>query len=377
MNSRQYSHILVVGLGLIGASFAAAVKEHCPEYTIAGCDTDPHAREIAQARGWVDTACDDAEPAFTEALSGSDLVVLATPASATLRYLDKIADARFQGIVTDTASTKSGVCEHAESVLEDPSTFIPGHPMAGSEKNGIDAARPGLFEGCHWILCPDEQTGADAFSALHDLLTSIRARVISLPREEHDNAVAIVSHVPHIVASSLVELACEHADEQETLFKLAAGGFRDSTRIAAGSADLWTGISFDNRKALADGLREMQSILGRFQTALDEGDRASFSDLLESASKARRSLPAKWVPATDSLMEVRIPMENRSGVVAEVTTLASKAGCNIMSIAIDHLTAHSAVLSMIFTDEGDVGRFSTELVKAGFKVSMAPLTHKE
>ena len=135
-----------------------------------------------------------------------------------------------------------------------------------------------------------------------------------------------------MIAASLMQLASNHADDSQSLMRLAAGGFKDTTRIAAGSPKLWCGIAFDNAEALADGLEEMRSIIGRFAEALESGNREEFTALLQLASDARRSLPAAWVPSTDKLLEVRIPMINRNGVVAEVTTIASAAGCNIQSI---------------------------------------------
>ena len=249
--------------------------------------------------------------------------------------------------------------------------------MAGSEKNGIDGARADLFQGAHWILCPDAATPAEHFPRLHELVTSLGARVIALPREDHDEAVAVVSHVPHIMASSLVQLACRHADDQQALMRLAAGGFKDTTRIAAGSPELWCGIAFDNAAALGEGLAEVQGIIGSFAEALASGDRARMTALLAEAAEARRALPAAWVPSTEKLLEVRIPMEDRTGVVAEVTTIASSVGCNIQSIEIDHITADSAVLSLVLTDEGDVGQLSAQLINAGFSVSFSPLSAKE
>lgn len=249
--------------------------------------------------------------------------------------------------------------------------------MAGSEKSGVTGSRDNLFENAHWVLCPDEHTSPDAFAALHEVLTALGARVVSLTREGHDEAVAIISHVPHFVASSLVELAVRHAGDQEALFRLAAGGFKDSTRIAAGSPALWTGIAFENPEAITRGLEEMQEILSQYAKALAGADRAGFTALLDRAANARKALPAKWIPATEDLLEVRIPLTNRTGVVAEVTTIASQVGCNIQSIEIDHITSSSAVLVLILTDEGDIGKLSTQLIKAGFTISFHPLSSKE
>ena len=373
-----FDAVAIVGLGLIGASLAAAVTEAFPDARVVGVDVDPHAREVAAERGWVAAAFgpDDAE--LAEFVQGPcDLVVIATPVACVDDYFRRLGAWGFGGVVTDTISTKAHILEAAAALLPEPRNYVPGHPMTGSEQNGVDGARPDLFKGANWILCPDADTVPEHFQRLHELITGMEARVVSLRREEHDRAVAIVSHVPHMVAASLVELASRHADDTQSLMRLAAGGFKDTTRVAAGSPKLWCGIAFDNAAALSGGLREMQGIIASFADALEAGDRAAFTELLAGAAEARRALPAAWVPSTDNLLEVRIPMVNRTGVVAEVTTIASSVGCNIQSIEIDHVSEGNAVLSLILTDEGDVGQLSLQLIKAGFSVSFCPLLVKE
>ncbi|MBU5404616.1 prephenate dehydrogenase/arogenate dehydrogenase family protein [Paraeggerthella hongkongensis] len=373
-----FDRVAVVGFGLVGASFAAAFRSAHPDARVLAVDVDQRTLAQALERGWATEGALPADPAFRRFVDeGCDLVVLATPVGAVEAYLKDLAAWDFQGIVTDTASTKSRIVELACAHLAHPENYVPGHPMAGSEKNGIEGARADLFKGAHWILCPDANTPAEHFPRLHELITSLGARVIVLPREDHDEAVAVVSHVPHIVASSLMQLASRHADDQQALMRLAAGGFKDSTRIAAGSPELWCGIAFDNKDALVDGLSEMQEIIASFSGALESGNRAQLTDLLASAAEARRALPVAWVPSTERLLEVRIPMENRTGVVAEVTTVTSSVGCNIQSIEIDHVTEDSAVLSLVLTDEGDVGQLSAQLINAGFSVSFSPLAAKE
>ncbi|MDB1801738.1 prephenate dehydrogenase/arogenate dehydrogenase family protein [Eggerthella lenta] len=373
-----FRRIAVVGFGLVGASFAAAVRAAYPDTWVLAVDIDERTLAEAVERGWATDGALPDDPAFERFVGdGCDLVVLATPVGAAERYFEDLARWDYRGIVTDTASTKARITALAERVLPHPENFVPGHPMAGSEVNGIEGARPDLFKGAHWILCPDADTPAEHFPRLHELVTSIGARVIALPREDHDEAVAVVSHVPHIMASSLVQLASRHADDQQALMRLAAGGFKDSTRIAAGSPELWCGIAFDNKDALSDGLDEIQGIIGAFADALASDDRAALTALLADAAAARRALPAAWVPSTERLLEVRIPMEDRPGVVAEVTTVTSSVGCNIQSIEIDHVTEDSAVLSLVLTDEGDIGQLSAQLINAGFSVSFSPLTAKE
>ena len=373
-----FRRIAVVGFGLVGASFAAAVRAAYPDTRVLSVDIDERTLAEAVERGWATDGALPDDPAFERFVGdGCDLVVLATPVGAAERYFEDLARWDYRGIVTDTASTKARITALAERVLPHPENFVPGHPMAGSEVNGIEGARPDLFKGAHWILCPDADTPAEHFPRLHELVTSIGARVIALPREDHDEAVAVVSHVPHIMASSLVQLASRHADDQQALMRLAAGGFKDSTRIAAGSPELWCGIAFDNKDALSDGLDEIRGIIGAFADALASDDRAALTALLADAAAARRALPVAWVPSTERLLEVRIPMEDRPGVVAEVTTVTSSVGCNIQSIEIDHVTEDSAVLSLVLTDEGDIGQLSAQLINAGFSVSFSPLTAKE
>ena len=377
-SAAPFSAIAVVGLGLIGASLAATLAEKMPGATVFGVDTDAATREAALTRGWVAAASAPDDDAFRDFIQGPcELVVIATPVAAVDDYLARLRDWGFRGVVTDTISTKGHILAAAAEMLPAPERYVPGHPMAGSEQNGIAGARADLFEGANWILCPDEATIPEDFQRLHELVTGISARVVSLRREEHDQALAIVSHVPHMVASSLMQLANAHADDSRSIMRLAAGGFKDSTRIAAGSPKLWCGIAFDNAEALRSGLDEMAGILGSFSEALAAGDRDTFTRLLAEAADARRALPAAWVPSTEKLLEVRIPMVNRTGVVAEVTTIASSVGCNIQSIDIDHISEGNAVLSLILTDEGDIGQLSLQLINAGFSVSFSPLMPKE
>ena len=374
----MFTDACIIGLGLIGASIAGAVRKGWPSLHLIGVDSDERTREVALGKHLVDEVFADDCPQLAERLAADvDLVILAVPVDAAGGYLRLIADSGYAGVVTDTASTKGRISEMASGLLRHPGNFVPGHPMAGSEVNGIDGARDDLFQGAYWILCPDEGTPPEHIPALHEFVTGLGARVIVVPREEHDRAIAVVSHVPHFVAASLVTLAAQAADERQSIMRLAAGGFKDTTRIAAGSPELWCGIAFDNADQVKSGLAAMQGILGRFAGALDSGDRAGLTALLAHAAEVRRSLPVAWVPSSEKLLEVRVSMENRPGAVAEATAIASEAGCNIQSIEIDHLTEDRAFLVLVLTDEGDVGQLSAGLIGAGYAVSFSPLSPKE
>lgn len=155
--------------------------------------------------------------------------------------------------------------------------------------------------------------------------------------------------------------------------RLAAGGFKDTTRIAAGSADLWTGICLDNADALAEGLLELRDRLGGFESLVRTRDAAAIREWLERAAVVRRSLPAQWVPATTQLSEVAVPMLDRPGQVAEITAAATRAGCNIEGIDIDHQSEDTAVLVLVLTDEGDFSALMADLQSRGYDPRLRPL----
>jgi len=265
------------------------------------------------------------------------------------------------------ASTKSGIIEAAERWLGPNAAFVGGHPMAGSEQSGVRAASADLFKGAYYVLTPTASTDMNAYRRVHSYVTSLGARVISVDAHAHDEAVAIVSHVPHVTASALVELAKAHAGESDELLRLAAGGFKDTTRIAAGSPELWTGICLDNAHALAEGLDELRGVLSEFAAAVRERDAEAVHAWLARAADVRRTLPAQWVPATSNLTELLIPVVDRPGVISEVTTAVGRAGCNIEAIEIDHVSEDSAVLVLVLTDEGDLDRLLADLTGRGYE----------
>ena len=198
-----FASVAVIGLGLIGASLAAALADKMPSVRVFGVDTDPAACATAVERGWCAEAGGPDDAAFRAFVEGPcELVVIATPVAAVDDYLTRLRDWGYTGLVTDTISTKGHILAAAEELLPAPARYVPGHPMAGSEQSGIAGARADLFEGANWILCPDERTAPEDFQRMHELITGLDARVVSLRREEHDSAIAIVSHVPHMVASS-------------------------------------------------------------------------------------------------------------------------------------------------------------------------------
>ncbi len=380
----RFSTVCVIGVGLIGGSFAAACKRLDSTVRVFGIDTDPDTLAIALERGLIDEGATPADASASIWLgpegagSGAcDLVVLATPASSAEEWLRTLGLSRYGGVVTDVASTKRGVLAAAESYLGPPAAFVGGHPMAGSEASGVEAARADLFDGAYYVLTPAQDTDMDAYRRLHSFISALGARVISVDVAAHDEAVAIISHVPHVTASALVDLAKAHAGEGDELLRLAAGGFKDTTRIAAGSPDLWTGICLDNADALAKGIEELRKVLGDFARMVRERDAEAVRAWLAHAADVRRALPAQWVPATERLTEVIIPIIDRPGVVSEVTTAVGRAGCNIEAIEIDHQSEDRALLVLVLTDEGDIDRLVADLTARGYEPRVLPLEPSE
>ncbi len=361
---------MVVGLGLIGGSIAMAIKDANPAIEIVG--VAPRATTISKAvdSKIIDRGFESSDTLLDELLANNsiDLIILCMPPAYAEDYLLRISKSGFSGIITDTVSTKTQICEIADRVLADPSMFVPGHPMAGREVNGLAGATHGLFAGKYWILCPNAQTNYESFLALHSLVVSFGARCITIPREMHDKMVALISHVPHMVASALVELAANHTNQSEELFRIAAGGFRDSTRIAAGSPELWSDIAMSNRKQIASGLHEMVQILTKVEQMIEDDDEQSLKEFLTHTSDIRRRIPAAWSASSKRLLGLQISVRNYPGAIAEVTAIAGRMSCNIQSIDIEHITDNNAILELVLTDEGNQQGLLDALKAGGFSI---------
>ncbi len=371
----EFNTIVVIGIGLVGGSFAAAARALEPAPRVFGVDVDAGALAYALEHEILDEAAlpDDAVERGWFCDPEIDLIVLATPASVAEEWLEMLGKQGYEGVVTDVASTKGRIIAAAGELLGTSAVFVGGHPMAGSERSGVQAASPDLFHGAYYVLTPTRDTDVAAYQRLHSFVSRLGARIVSVDAGAHDGAVAIISHVPHVTAAALVDLAKSHAGASDELLRLAAGGFKDTTRIAAGSPDLWTGICLDNADALSVGIEELRRVLGEFERMVRERDADGVRAWLEHAAEVRRSLPAKWVPATEALTELLVPILDRPGVVSEVTAAVSRAGCNIESIEIDHQSEDSAVLVLVLTDEGDMTGVVTDLEDRGYHPRLQPL----
>jgi prephenate dehydrogenase len=262
--------IAVLGLGLIGGSLGLALQQAGIAKHIAGYDSNPETTKRALARGAITEMCNTAENAAQQA----DLVVLATPILAMPVLMKNIAPQLKPGVlVTDTASTKAQILTWAKTLLPANVVFVGGHPMAGREHSGIEAAEVGLFEGCSYCLIPAAQASPEGVEQLSEIVLRLGARPLVLDAERHDRLVAGISHLPFVLSSALVQCLGKEEDWQE-MTTLAAGGFRDMSRLAAGSPTMYRDICATNKEAILNWLDAMALQLDSIRSLIARDDDA-------------------------------------------------------------------------------------------------------
>ncbi|MDH4169958.1 MAG: prephenate dehydrogenase/arogenate dehydrogenase family protein [Acidimicrobiia bacterium] len=309
----------VIGTGLIGGSIGLALAQR--GWTVSAQDADPSRADRAVELGAAHQVGLDAD---------AEITFVATPVGVSVPAIHE-ALTHTSGLVTDVGSVKTVV-----SAAVRDRRFVAGHPMAGSELAGVDAASADLFDGALWVLCPTSATADErAFSAVRSVIADLGAEVVVLTPERHDELVAVVSHVPHLTAATLMTLAADRSVEQGTLLRLAAGGFRDMTRIAAGHPGIWPDICVANSDAITAVLDELILRLQRVRGEVANGDRAGLTSGLELARTARTNLPARGVHP-EELCEVRLAIPDRPGELARVVEIAGDADVNVYDIEIAH-----------------------------------------
>jgi prephenate dehydrogenase len=281
--------LALIGVGLIGGSAAIAWRRARVVNEVIGFDRDAAAAARAQALGAIDRAASSA----AEAVRGADLVLLAVPVGAMKETFAAIAAAvPAHAVITDVGSTKRSVIDAARVELGASSNisfrrFVPGHPIAGRELPGIEHADGALFDGKLYVSTPVEDTHEDAVAQVEGLWRAAGATVARMDADEHDRIFAAVSHLPHLLAFALVARIASEADGSRKL-EFAGAGFRDFTRIAASSPQMWRDISIANRAALGEELRGYRALLDELQRAVDAADAETIERVFDLASRARR-----------------------------------------------------------------------------------------
>jgi prephenate dehydrogenase len=280
--------LVVIGVGLIGASCALAVRRACAVGSIVGVGRSRSNLDRALRRGVIDQAVmldDD----WVHEVRSADFVLIAIPVAQYRETLTLLAPALGpQTIVTDTGSTKQDVVRTAREALNDRlPQFVPGHPIAGSERSGADAGDASLFVGRQVILTPLPETSSAALGRVVEFWTTCGARVGRLDPGRHDRVLAAVSHLPHLLAFALVAELASRKDSAE-YFSNAGSGFRDFTRIAGSSPEMWRDVALANRDALLTELTAYRSALDALMLSIEHGDRAALDTMLGRAANTRR-----------------------------------------------------------------------------------------
>jgi len=345
----------LIGTGLIGGSIGLALRAQ--GWHVTGADRNEAMQARALELGVLDATGTDPD---------AEITFVAAPVGA-IPALVAQALAQTTGLVTDVGSVKTPMLE----LMGDP-RYVGGHPMAGSELEGVDGARADLFGGATWVLTPIPDTDDDAFSTIHAVVSSFGAEVIAIPPERHDTMVAVVSHVPHLTAATLMGLAADRATEHRALLRLAAGGFRDMTRIAAGHPGIWPDICAENRVAIVDGLDRLILSLGEIRSTVADGDREGLVSLLERARAARVALPA-GVSTPEELVELRVPIADKAGEIARITTLAAELDVSILDIEIAHSSEGASGVLLLVVESAHAGHLQAGLLEHGYRPSLRPL----
>ncbi|MCU1369987.1 MAG: tyrA [Ilumatobacteraceae bacterium] len=345
----------IIGTGLIGGSIGRALRGQ--GWWVTGTDADPASAERALALGAIDAIGLDPAAAIT---------FVATPVRAIVGEVRR-ALAETSGVVTDVGSVKGSLVGE----IDDP-RFVGGHPMAGSEQLGVEGSSADMFRGAVWVLTPVAHTDADQYATVDAVVRSFGAEVVALPPDRHDALVAVVSHVPHLTAAALMSIADERADEHAALLRLAAGGFRDMTRIAAGAPTIWPDICAENKTAIVDMIDQLTAELGRLRDLVATGDRPALLSTLERAQEARRNLPSR-VAQPSAMAEVRVPVPDRGGVIAEVATLAAELGVNIADFEIAHSSEGDRGVLILLVDKDTAEPFRAGLASRGYRPTVSYL----
>lgn len=280
----MFRRVAIVGPGLMGGSLGLVLRARRLSLHVVGVARRPETLKTALEVGAVDEGTHD----LAEAVCESELLVVATPVSAILPVLlEAVPHLSAECLVTDMGSVKSPVVRRAEEALPAWVRFVGGHPMCGSEEAGPAAARGDLYDGAVWAVTPTDRTRSEDVERLCGLIQAVGAVPLVLSPEEHDAAVAASSHLPHVAACALALAVGRSAGRNQAIPVLCAGGFRDTTRVASGSAEVWRDILLANAEGVLQQLDAFSRSVDDLRTAIEAGDADRLTELLSEAARAR------------------------------------------------------------------------------------------
>jgi prephenate dehydrogenase len=351
-------------VGLIGGSLAAAVRKFLPGWEVYAHDFDEILEKALEFK-YIDVAVKHLED-----LPGDlDILFLGAPITTNIKLLKKIAPLKkWKGLlITDMGSTKESIAQTADQLPENGWWFIGGHPMAGSERGGIDAANPLLFQNAVYVLtpCKTRNPSNEKMALLINLLYKVGARIIKISPGFHDRLVAHISHLPYVIAVSLINFIANE-EKSELFYQLAAGGYRDLTRIAQSTHAVWNDIFKNNKKNITEAVDDFISYLNALKNFLEKED---FLYELQQAQKIRVKIPAGTKGFLNPLADIRVEVVDKPGVLADITSILANESINLKDIAILKVRENLAgVLQLSFEDKKTAHKATQLLQARGYKI---------
>lgn len=337
-----------IGLGLIGGSIAKALKYFYPNVFITAHTRSLETAQYALAEGIIDKSCTEIDDSYRDC----DYIFLCAPVEANASYLQTLKPLLKEDcILTDAGSTKTDIHQHIYA-LGIQKNFIGGHPMAGSEKTGIANAKRHLLENAYYVLTPTDEVSQDKIDRYEKLVRTIKALPLILSCQEHDYVTAAISHLPHLIASSLVNLVKDCDNENDTMKTLAAGGFKDITRIASSSPEMWEQICSTNRENIISVLDDYINSLISIKIALAEHDNHKIYRLFETSRDYRNSISNVSRGSFKKDYSIYCDLVDEVGGIAALATILATNGISIKNIGIVHNREfEEAVLQVEFYEE--------------------------
>ncbi|MEA4972263.1 MAG: prephenate dehydrogenase/arogenate dehydrogenase family protein [Candidatus Metalachnospira sp.] len=346
----MYNKVGVIGLGLIGGSLCKALRNRAGAKIIVAFNRSEDVLITAKNEGVID----DYSLEITDMFKGCDIVFICTPVDIIFDYTKKLIPIVGKDcVISDVGSTK-GQLYNQMKTLGNQITYIGGHPMAGSERFRYNASKEHLFENAYYIIAPGENVTEEKTAEFKETIAKIGAIPVVISPYEHDYAVAAVSHVPHLIASALVNNVKRLDSDKEYMHLLAAGGFKDITRIASSSADMWESIMFENKDDIIAVLDSFGAVISEIKGKILENKKADVYDYFLTAQQYRNSFSTATPKAFVKRYEIDVDVLDRPGSIAIIAVLFSSNGINIKNMGIvNSRENNSGALSFAFDCEED------------------------
>ncbi|WP_064091032.1 prephenate dehydrogenase [Rossellomorea aquimaris] len=324
--------VLVVGMGLIGGSLALCIKGEHPNSKIIGHDINHKELRLAKTMGVID----EMSISLQHAAEQADLIIISTPVFQTENIVKQLQGFTLKkdAIITDTGSTKEQIMNASSILTEKGLFFIGGHPMAGSHKSGVTASKQILFENAFYLLTPSNNASEENVNALMNWLKGTKAKFILVDPREHDEITGTISHFPHIIAASLVHQAKESSEEHPYIRRLAAGGFRDITRIASSNPTMWKDITIQNRSVLLNILGQWKVEMEKVISMIEDNNTHKIFEYFSEAKRFRDDLPILSKGAIPSFYDLFVDVPDYPGVISEVTAYLAQEKISLTNIRI-------------------------------------------